>query len=151
MSCDCLSRKGRVGDCKPIGFVFLENYLLEHLPDWPRPPVGAVVTDRVQAQVLRWILADPEYGVRHVARNTEARDYIDAIAGLFDVEIAGSTTAEQREAAAARAARAAKHARSARKKVGCFRPSNSPGPASGPPPFPSCPPLSVERCGWLRR
>ena len=100
----------------PLWLAYLEDHIFEHLPvdlakTWPRRlaeaiPVGAVVDDTVLARILRWGLADPEFGVRFATDDAEIRGYIDAVIAVFDLEIAGTATAEQREAAA-RAARAA--------------------------------------------
>ena len=100
----------------PIWFAFMEDQIFENLPDdlaktWPRRlaeaiPVGAVVDDLVLAKILRWTLADAEFGVRFATEDAEIRGYIDGVIAGFDAEIAtgGHATAEQREAAA-RAAR----------------------------------------------
>jgi hypothetical protein len=102
----------------PIWFAYLEDHVFEQLPialatTWPRRlaeaiPVGAVVDAMVLAKILRWCLADAEFGVRYATDNEEIRGHIDGVIAGFDAEIAtgGHATAEQREAAA-RAARAA--------------------------------------------
>ena len=94
----------------PVWLAYLEDNVFENLPDdlamtWPRRfaeaiPVGAVVDDVVLAKILRWVLADAEFGVRFATDNDEIRGYIDTIVVLFDAEIVGTATAEQREAAA---------------------------------------------------
>ena len=99
----------------PSWFAHIEDTIFEQLPldlakTWPRRiaaaiPVGAVVDDTVLAKVLRWTLADGEFGVRHATEDKEVRGYIDAVIAGFDSEIAtgGKATAEQRQAAAAAA------------------------------------------------
>jgi hypothetical protein len=107
----------------PTWFAYMEDHIFEHLPDelaktWPRRlaeaiPVGAVVDDVVLAKILRWVLADTEFGVRFATDDAESRGYIDDVAAMFDLEIAGHASTEQREAAAARAAWDARAARDA--------------------------------------
>jgi hypothetical protein len=133
----------------PVWLAYLEDNVFENLPDdlamtWPRRfaeaiPVGAVVDDVVLAKILRWVLADAEFGVRFATDNDEIRGYIDTIVVLFDAEIVGTATAEQREAAArdawaAWAAWAACPAAAAR-RPGSPRCSSS---SSSPPPLPRC-------------
>ena len=96
----------------PTWFAYLEDHLFENLPDnlaktWPRRladaiPVGAVVDDVVLAKILRWVLADEEFGVRYATDDPEIRGHIDGVIAGFDAELAtgGQATAEQREAAA---------------------------------------------------
>ena len=96
----------------PIWLAYLEDHLFETLPieeakTWPRRfaeaiPVGVVVHDIVLAKILRWTLADPEFGVRYATDDDEIRGYIDGVVAGFDAEISsgGLATAEQREAAA---------------------------------------------------
>ncbi len=103
----------------PTWLAYLEDNIFENLPldqakTWPRRfaeavPVGAVVGDVVLAKILRWVLADSEFGVRFATDDAEIRGYIDTIVTMFEAEIVGQATAEQREAAAsaASAARAA--------------------------------------------
>ena len=106
----------------PLWLAHLEDIIFENLPDdlattWPRRiaeavPVGTVVADIVLAKILRWMLADPEFGVRFATDDEEIRGYIDGMIAGFDAEIVsgGQATAEEREAAA----RAAWHAWGAR-------------------------------------
>jgi hypothetical protein len=107
----------------PTWLAYLEDNLFERLPlelakTWPRRfaeaiPVGVVVDDLVLAKILRWVLADSEFGVRYATDDEDVRGYIDAVVAMFDAEIAGTCTADHREAAA-RAARAAWDAWAAR-------------------------------------
>ena len=109
----------------PIWLAYLEDNIFERLPlelakTWPRRfaeaiPVGAIVEDIVLAKILRWTLADAEFGVRFATDKAEIRGHIDTIVAMFDAEIAGTCTADQREVAARAAwdARAAWAARAA--------------------------------------
>lgn len=102
----------------PIWLAYVEDNIFEELPieqakTWPRRfaeaiPVGAVVDDIVLAKILRWCLADSEFGVRFATDDEEIRGYIDVIVAAFDAEIAGTAAAW-----AARATRAARDARAA--------------------------------------
>ena len=108
----------------PIWLAYLEDHLFERLPaaaarQWPRRfaeavPVGAVVSDRVLAQILRWTLADDRWGVRHVTDDVEVRAVVDRMATLFDREIVGDSPSRQEWDEAARDARAVWAARAAR-------------------------------------
>jgi hypothetical protein len=94
----------------PIWLAYLEDQIFETLPDefavtWPRQfaeaiPVGAVVTDRVLAQILVWSLTDAEFGVRFATDEVEVRGWIDAVAVCIEADSKGEATADQREAAA---------------------------------------------------
>lgn len=94
----------------PTWLAYLEDHLFETMPNelaltWPRRlaeavPVGAVIDDIVLAKILRWTLAHEEFGVRHATDDAEVHWWIDTIVAAFDAEIAGTCTAEQREAAA---------------------------------------------------
>lgn len=96
----------------PRWFAYLEDQIFEELPDalaktWPRRiaeaiPVGAIVNDLVLAKILRWMLADTEFGERHATDDDEVRGHIDGVIAGFDAEISTGcrATAEQREAAA---------------------------------------------------
>ena len=112
--------QGKIG--WPVWLAHLEDTILENLPHdlattWPRRlaeavPVGAVIDAIVLAKILRWMLADSEFGVRFATDDKEIRGYIDGVIAGFDAEIVsgGQATAEEREAAA----RAAWHAWGAR-------------------------------------
>ena len=109
----------------PTWFAYLEDNVFETLPNelavtWPRRlaeaiPVGAVVDDRVLAQILIWCSSDAEFGARYATDRDDVRAWIDAVAIYIDADSKGEATADQREAAAraawdawdARAARAA--------------------------------------------
>src|SRR5262245_53942497 len=77
----------------PVWLAYLEDHLLERLPDddartWPRRfadavPVGAVVTDRTLAQILRWGLADPTHGARSLTTGAEGGAVVDRMIALF--------------------------------------------------------------------
>ena len=86
----------------PIWLAHVEDTIFEMLPiaqakTWPRRlseavPVGAVVDDLVWAKILRWSLADPQFGVRQATADAKVRGYIDVVIAGFDAEIAGTAT-----------------------------------------------------------
>ena len=102
----------------PLWLAHIEDTIFENLPDalaktWPRRiaeaiPVGAVIDEMVLAKILRWMLADTEFGVRYATDDETIRGHIDGVIAGFDAELStgGHATDEQREAAA-RAAMAA--------------------------------------------
>ena len=93
----------------PLWLACLEDNVFENLPmdlakTWPRRvaaaiPVGAVIADRVLAQILVWVLIDGEFGIRHATDRDDLKAWIDAIAVYIDADSQGQATAEQREAA----------------------------------------------------
>lgn len=95
----------------PLWLAYLEDNIFETLPDeeamtWPRRfaeavPVGVVVPDLLLAKILRWTLADAEWGVRNVSDKPDVIAAIDGMAALFDREIAGDSPTAAEWAAAA--------------------------------------------------
>lgn len=103
----------------PLWLAYLEDNVFEMLPTelsktWPRRlaeaiPVGAVIDDRVLAQILVWSLTAERFGAIHATDNTEVKGWMTTIAEAISAEAEGRLTDEMKATAdgAARAARAA--------------------------------------------